>query len=81
MTSRKKRFIKKAAYLMFDKFSVKNFIMLLLAGAINAFGVTVFLMPVRLYDSGISGTSMLLAQITPSWLSLSIFLVIRGQIL
>ncbi|MBQ7100453.1 MAG: YitT family protein, partial [Clostridia bacterium] len=61
---------------MFDKFSIKNFIMLLIAGTINAFGVTVFLMPVRLYDSGISGTSMLLAQITPPWLTLSIFLVI-----
>ena len=68
--------IKKAAYLMFDKFSIKNFVMLLIAGTINAFGVTVFLMPVRLYDSGISGTSMLLAQITPHWLTLSIFLII-----
>ena len=72
----KRKIIKKAAYLMFDKFSIKNFIMLLIAGTINAFGVTVFLMPVRLYDSGISGTSMLLAQITPPWLTLSIFLVI-----
>ncbi len=72
----KRRMIKKAAYLMFDKFSIKNFFMLLIAGAINAFGVTVFLMPVRLYDSGISGTSMLLAQITPHWLTLSIFLII-----
>lgn len=75
MTS-KRKMIKKAAYLMFDKFSIKNFLMLLIAGTINAFGVTVFLMPVRLYDSGISGTSMLLAQITPHWLTLSIFLVI-----
>ena len=73
---RKRRMIKKAAYLMFDKFSIKNFVMLLIAGTINAFGVTVFLMPVRLYDSGISGTSMLLAQITPHWLTLSIFLII-----
>ena len=72
----KRKMIKKAAYLMFDKFSIKNFLMLLIAGTINAFGVTVFLMPVRLYDSGISGTSMLLAQITPHWLTLSIFLVI-----
>ena len=43
---------------------------------INAFGITVFLMPVKLYDSGISGTSMLLSQITPSQLSLSLFLLI-----
>uniref|UniRef100_UPI004057B544 YitT family protein n=1 Tax=Agathobacter sp. TaxID=2021311 RepID=UPI004057B544 len=41
-----------------------------LAGSINAFGVTVFLAPVKLYDSGISGTSMLLSQITPEYLSL-----------
>ena len=44
---------------------VKNFIALFIAGIINAFGVTVFLAPVKLYDSGISGTSMLLAQVTP----------------
>ena len=30
----------------------------------------------KLYDSGISGTSMLLSQITPGWLSLSLFLII-----
>lgn len=54
----------------------KNFILLLIAGFINAFGVTVFLAPVNLYDSGISGTSMLLGQITPEYLTLSIFLLI-----
>ncbi len=54
----------------------QNFIFLLFAGIINAFGVTVFLAPVKLYDSGISGTSMLLAQITPEFLTLSVFLVI-----
>lgn len=53
-----------------------NFIMLTVAGIINAFGITLFLMPVKLYDSGISGTSMLLSQVTPEWLSLSVFLVI-----
>ena len=51
-----------------------NFIMLTIAGTINAFGVTLFLAPVKLYDSGISGTSMLLSQITP--FSLSVFLII-----
>lgn len=55
---------------------IKNFLILLLAGAINAFGVTVFLAPVKLYDSGISGTSILLSQITPSYMSLSVFLLI-----
>lgn len=58
------------------KFKLRNFCMLTLAGMINAFGVTVFLNPVKLYDSGISGTSMLLAQITPEYLSLSVFLLI-----
>ncbi len=52
-----------------------NFIFLLVAGCINAFGVTVFLAPVKLYDSGISGTSILLEQITPEYMSLSIFLL------
>ena len=52
-----------------------NFIMMTIAGIINAFGITVFLAPVKLYDSGISGTAMLLSQITPSWLSLSVFLI------
>lgn len=54
----------------------QNFIVLTIAGLVNAFGVTVFLAPVKLYDSGISGTSMLLAQVTPEWLSLSVFLVL-----
>lgn len=54
----------------------QNFIFLFVAGCINAFGVTVFLAPVKLYDSGISGTSILLSQITPEYLSLSFFLLI-----
>ena len=59
-----------------DKLNWLNFLVLLLAGCINAFGVTVFLAPVKLYDSGISGTSMLLAQITPEKFSLSVFLLV-----
>ena len=55
---------------------LKNFIFLIVAGCINAFGVTVFLAPVKLYDSGISGTSILLSQITPEYLTLSVFLLI-----
>lgn len=54
----------------------KRFPALLLAGIINALGVTLFLYPVNLYDSGISGTSMLLAQITPDELPLSLFLAV-----
>ena len=54
----------------------RNLLLLTLAGIVNAFGVTVFLMPLQLYDSGISGTSMLLANITPAGLSLSVFLIV-----
>ena len=54
----------------------KNFIFLFIAGCINAIGVTVFLAPVKLYDSGISGTAILLSQITPECWTLSIFLLI-----
>lgn len=53
-----------------------NFIFLTIAGVINAIGVTLFLFPVKIYDSGISGVSMLLDQITPSYLSLSLFLLV-----
>lgn len=59
-----------------QRLSPLNFLALTVAGLINAFGVTVFLAPVKLYDSGFSGTSMLLSQITPPFLTLSIFLVI-----
>ena len=55
---------------------LKNIIMLTIAGLVNAFGITVFLSPVKLYDSGISGTAMLLSQITPEWMTLSLFLLI-----
>ena len=55
---------------------VKNLILLTIAGFINAFGITVFLAPVKLYDSGISGTSMLLSQLTPEMFSLSFFLLL-----
>ena len=58
------------------KLRLRNFFLLLLSGSINAFGITMFLSPVGLYDSGASGTSMLLAQITPSWLTLSVFLIL-----
>ena len=54
----------------------KNFVALFIAGCINAVGVTVFLAPVKLYDSGISGTAILLSQITPEYLTLSVFLLI-----
>ncbi len=59
-----------------EKLRFKNFIMLTIAGIVNAFGITMFLMPVNLYDSGISGTSMLLNQITPHYFTLSLFLIV-----
>ncbi|MCQ2612177.1 MAG: YitT family protein [Treponemataceae bacterium] len=55
-------------------FRLMNFLWLTVAGVVNAFGITFFLAPVKLFDSGISGTSMLLSQVTP--LALSVFLVI-----
>lgn len=68
--------MKKRICEMFRDLRGLNFFVLLIAGCINAFGVTIFLSPVKLYDSGISGTSMLLAQITPQNWSLSIFLIL-----
>lgn len=56
--------------------SIKNFLMLFVAGVINSIGVTMFLQPVSLYDSGISGTAMFLSQMTPEWMSLSLFLAV-----
>lgn len=58
------------------KIKITNIILLTIAGIINAFGVVVFLAPVKLYDSGISGTSMLISQVTPSWCSLSLILIL-----
>lgn len=52
-----------------------NFVALTVAGLVNAFGVTIFLYPVHLYDSGISGASMLLSQLTAGRLPLSLFLL------
>lgn len=60
----------------FKTVNLKNILILTIAGIINAFGITVFLYPVKLYDSGISGTSMLLAQITPEYVTLSVFLIL-----
>lgn len=58
----------------FKQLKFSNILMLTLAGIINAIGVVMFLSPVKLYDSGISGTSMLLDQ--NSTLSLSVFLLL-----
>ena len=55
---------------------LSNFLLLTVAGIVNAFGVTIFLFPVKLYDSGISGLSMLLDQVTPPHMTLSLFLIL-----
>ena len=60
--------------LFWKKIRIKNLLMLTMAGVVNAIGITLFLNPVKLYDSGISGTSMLLDQMTP-W-ALSVFLLV-----
>ncbi|MCD8287158.1 MAG: YitT family protein [Clostridia bacterium] len=59
-----------------SKFSVSNFIWLTVAGIINAVGVTLLLSPLELYDSGVSGLSMFLGALTPSYLPLSLFLIV-----
>lgn len=66
-----------AAYIKdLKKLKIKNFILLTVAGLINSVGVVCFLTPVKLYDSGISGSAVLLAQVTPGYLSLSVFLIV-----
>lgn len=59
-----------------NKLQLINFLMLIISGTINATAVTTFLMPVHLYDSGFSGTSMLLSLLTPEKFSLSFFLLV-----
>ena len=59
---------------LISKLRLKNIIMLTVAGIINSVGVTCFITPVGLYDSGISGTSIFFSQITP--LSISIWLLV-----
>ncbi len=59
---------------LFSEVKPFNLLMLTLSGSINAFGIVMFLAPVQLFDSGFSGTSMFLAQITG--LPLGVFLLI-----
>lgn len=53
-----------------------RFLLLTAAGIINAVGITLFLAPVSLFDSGISGTAMLLNWLTPEPYTLSLFLIV-----
>ena len=55
---------------------LKRFLILFVAGVINATGVTLLLAPCNLLDSGISGTSFLLDSVTPPFLVMSFFLVV-----
>ena len=61
---------------LFKSITLSNMLMLTVAGIVNAIGVTFFLAPVKIYDSGISGTSILFSQLTPDFFSLSFFLII-----
>lgn len=61
---------------LFAEIKWLNFLYLTVAGLINSIGVTMFLAPVNLYDSGISGTSILMSQLTEGKVPLSMFLII-----
>ena len=76
MANKRRKRIKAVFRLKPPQVRWQNLVALTLAGLVNAFGVTIFLYPVNLYDSGISGTSMLLAQVTPDFLPLSVFLLL-----
>ena len=54
----------------------QSLLVVVVAGFINALGVALFLYPMKLYDSGISGLSMLLDQVTPPEFTLSLFLIL-----
>lgn len=59
------------------EFKLSNFIGLTIAGVVNAVGVTMFLAPIQLFDSGASGTAMLISNFTANtFLSLSVLLII-----
>ena len=63
---------------LMEKYGIEpvKLLFMALAGVVSAIGITLFLSPVHLYDSGIAGTSLLLSQITPPYLSLSVFLIV-----
>ena len=70
-----KKLIQKAKRVI-RQLNVVNFLLLFAAGIISATAVTMLLSPVHLYDSGIAGLSMLIGQLTPDYLSLSLFLIV-----
>ncbi|MGN0997345.1 MAG: YitT family protein [Candidatus Ventricola sp.] len=70
----KKTPIRTAAATLAKALDPLSLLMLTAAGIVNSFGVVLFLAPVALYDSGLSGTSMLLSQLTG--MPLSVFLVL-----
>ena len=58
------------------KVKISNLAVIFIAGCINAVGVVMFLAPLNIYDSGFSGTSMLLWQLTPAALTLPLCLLL-----
>ncbi len=57
------------------KLHLSNFLLLLVAGIVNATGIKIFLSGVNLYDSGISGLSMFLGAVTDV-IPMSVFLLV-----
>ncbi len=63
----------------FEKHGIEpvKFIHMSIAGIVSAIGITMFLSPVHLYDSGIAGTSLLLSQLSYiGFFNLSFFLAV-----
>lgn len=68
-------FIRKAKHVL-QSLKWYKFPLFVLAGTVSSLGITAFLQPAGLYDNGIAGTSMFLADLTPSFLSLPLFLLV-----
>lgn len=58
-----------------EKLKPTNFIFLIIAGIVNSCGVTLFLSPSGVMDSGISGLSLFLSKVTPLMLSLYLLIL------
>lgn len=58
------------------QFKISTFIILMVAGMINAVGVNLFLSPLKIFDNGISGTAQLVSVFTADFLPFFALLVI-----
>lgn len=66
--------IKKVNFFRNNNIRITDFLILIIAGIINAIGVGLLLTPNNLLDGGLSGTSVALSLITP--INVSIFLIV-----